>query len=38
VLDQHFTRPEETEKAEHEVADEVTFWDTVRRLRSSQKE
>lgn len=39
VLDQQFTRPEELEKAEHGVAtDEVTFLDTLRRLRSSQKE
>jgi hypothetical protein len=39
VLDQQFTRPEELEKAEHEVEeDEVTFLDTLRRLRSSQKE
>jgi hypothetical protein len=38
-LDQKFTRPEELEKAEHGVdADAVTFLDTMRRLRSSQKE
>jgi len=39
VLDQQFTRPEELQKAEHEVAeDEVTLLGTLRRLRSSQKE